>query len=489
MPDSRGSSTISLAGPTLMPELDILSVSRGAVTAPAGCGKTQLIADSLKLQAGEKPALVLTHTNAGKAALETRLANAKVPRDAYRVSTIDSWSIRLISKFPSRSGHKPDILQLDNPANDYPAVRHAAWGLLASGHIADALKATYSRLLVDEYQDCTIPQHQIVGWIADVLPTCVLGDPLQAIFGFREPTVDWIKDVNHHFPSVGELSTPWRWKNAGADSLGNWLLESRAHLLARRPVDLSNAPAEVTWVRLPADPNAAHLKRLEAALTKAPTPQGTVLVIGDSTNPTGQRQVASQTPGATTVEAVDLRDLTAFGRSFDATSRAALPALVEFSSALMTNLGGAELLRRVESLSKGTARKVATAAEAGALALRVTPSYATALAAIQAFEDADNVRVYRPEVLHVLKEALRTAAQGECTFGEAVVQARERNRHIGRTVARRAVGSTLLLKGLEADVAVVLNPADMDARHLYVALTRGAKRLVVCSVTSMLVPA
>jgi len=472
-----------------MPELDILSVRRGAVTAPAGCGKTQLIADSLKLQADSKPALVLTHTNAGKGALETRLAKANVPRHVYRVSTIDSWSIRLISKFPSRSGVNPDVLRLENPGNDYPAVRQAAWKLLASGDVADALKATYGRLIVDEYQDCTIPQHQIVGWAASVLPTCVLGDPLQAIFGFREPTVDWTKDVPNLFTAVGELSTPWRWKNAGADDLGRWLLESRAQLLAGKAIDLSRAPAEVSWVKLPADPNGAYLKRLEAAMTKAPTAQGTVLVIGDSTNPTGQRQVASQTPGATTVEAVDLRDLTVFGRNFDANSSSSLPALVQFASELMTNLGSAELLRRVESLSKGTARKDATEAEAAALAFKVAPSFATTLAAVRAFEDADGVRVYRPEVLHVLKGALQSANQGEGTFQEAVVRARERNRHLGRPVTRRAVGSTLLLKGLEADVAVILNPAVMDARHLYVALTRGAKRLVVCSPTPMLVPA
>jgi hypothetical protein len=472
-----------------MPELDILTIKRGAVTAPAGCGKTQLIADSLLLQADSKPALVLTHTNAGKGALEARLARAKVPRHAYRVSTIDSWAIRVISKFPARSGVKPEVLRLESPGTDYPAVRQAAWSLLASGHIDDALRATYCRLIVDEYQDCTIPQHQVVGWAANVLPTCVLGDPLQAIFGFREPTVDWTKDVHHLFPPVGELSTPWRWKNAGADDLGRWLLESRAQLIARKSVDLSRAPAEVTWIQLPADPNGAHLKRLAAAMTKAPTPGGTVLVIGDSTNPSGQRQVASQTPGATTVEAVDLRDLTAFGRRFNAGSSASLPDLVEFASELMTSLGGSDLLRRVESLSKGTARKEATDAEAKALAFKVAPSLAAALAALRAFEEADGVRVYRPEVLQVLKAALQSAHQGECTFQEAVVRARERNRHVGRPIARRAVGSTLLLKGLEADVAVVLNPAAMDARHLYVALTRGAKRLVVCSQTPLLTSA
>lgn len=471
-----------------MLELNILDIRRGAVTAPAGCGKTQLIADSLKLQKGEKPALVLTHTNAGKAVLEARLTKAKVPRTSYRVSTIDSWSIRLISKFPARSGHNPEILRLNNPNTDYSDVRTAARNLLGSGDITDALKATYGRLIVDEYQDCTIPQHQIVNWIADVLPTCVLGDPLQAIFNFREPTVDWSEDVHNLFPPVGELSTPWRWKNAGAENLGRWLYESRAQLMARRPIDLSKAPEEVTWVKLPANANEAYLKRLEAAMTKAPTPEGTVLVIGDSIKPTGQRRIAAQTPGATTVEAVDLRDLTIFGRNFDVSSSTSLAALIEFATELMTNLGGKKLLRRVESLSKGTARKGANVAEARALEFMKEPSYSMALAALQAFENADGVRVYRPEVLHVLQSALQLASEGKYSFLEAILHAREHNRHLGRLVARRAVGSTLLLKGLESDVAVILNPACMNAQNLYVALTRGAKRLVVCSTTAILLP-
>jgi DNA helicase-2/ATP-dependent DNA helicase PcrA len=59
---------------------------------------------------------------------------------------------------------------------------------------------------------------------------------------------------------------------------------------------------------------------------------------------------------------------------------------------------------------------------------------------------------------------------------------------MSRPVSRRSVGSTLLLKGLEADVAVVLEPQAMTTAHLYVALTRGARQLVVCSPTSILTP-
>jgi DNA helicase-2/ATP-dependent DNA helicase PcrA len=65
-----------------------------------------------------------------------------------------------------------------------------------------------------------------------------------------------------------------------------------------------------------------------------------------------------------------------------------------------------------------------------------------------------------------------------------LIQVREQARLIGRPLAKRTVGSTLLLEGLEADVSVILNPELMDAQHLYVAMTRGACRLVICSDSS-----
>lgn len=166
------------------PELDLLAIGRGSVTAPAGCGKTQLIADTLSLHTGPKPILILTHTNAGLAALRARMQRARIRNSAYRIATLDGFAMRLIGKFPTRSGHNPRILEVSNPRNDYPAIRDAAWRLLQAGHVNDVLRATYSHLLVDEYQDCNLAQHCIVAWAAQVLPTCVLGDPMQAIFNF-----------------------------------------------------------------------------------------------------------------------------------------------------------------------------------------------------------------------------------------------------------------------------------------------------------------
>lgn len=469
-----------------MLEIDLWSSPRGTVTAPAGCGKTQLIADSLATLADTKPALVLTHTNAGKGALEQRLERAGVSSQRYRVSTIDSWAIRTVSKFPGRAGCDLAVLRLNNPANDYPAVREACWRLLSGRHIENIVAATYSRLIVDEYQDCTVPQHNIVGWLAQVLPTSVLGDPLQAIFGFREATVHWDNHVHVQFPALGALATPWRWRNAGCENLGRWLLECRAWLLNGTPIDLRNVPSEVTWI--PISAATAHQQRLEAARTRPPAPGDAVLVIGDSLRPDGQRTIASQTPGATAVDAVDFRDLTAFARNFDPASADALQTLAAFCGELMNNLGVRTLLDRVDVIARGSERRQADAHETAALRFRHNPSITSALAAVQEFGRAPGVRVYRPEAMRVLVGALQRASSGAIPLAEAVAAAREQNRHRGRVVSRRAVGSTLLLKGLEAEVAVILDPAPMNAKHLYVALTRGAKRLIVCSEGPLLAP-
>lgn len=74
------------------------------------------------------------------------------------------------------------------------------------------------------------------------------------------------------------------------------------------------------------------------------------------------------------------------------------------------------------------------------------------------------------------------------SFHDAAIRMREQNRLVGRPLPRRAVGSTLLLKGLEAEVHVILNASALDARNLYVAMTRGSKLLTVCSSSPVLNP-
>jgi DNA helicase-2/ATP-dependent DNA helicase PcrA len=97
------------------------------------------------------------------------------------------------------------------------------------------------------------------------------------------------------------------------------------------------------------------------------------------------------------------------------------------------------------------------------------------------------VRTHRPAVLRACIKALQLCHGTEgLTFTDAAILMREQNRLIGRPLPKRAVGSTLLLKGLEAEVAVVLDASNLDARNLYVAMTRGSKKLIMCSESPVL---
>lgn len=466
------------------PEIDLLTIEKGAITAPAGCGKTQLIANALSRHANPKPVLVLTHTNAGVAALRGRLDRSGVPSPRYRLATLDGFAMRLISTFPKRSGHDPAILELSNPSSDYPAIRDAAVTLLQAGHLSDILPATYDRLFVDEYQDCSLIQHALAVGIAEMLPACVLGDPMQAVFGFKgNRLVDWDHDVHGYFESAGELTTPWRWINAKEEAFGRWLLDVRKRLLANESIDLASAPKNVIHVVL--DGEDDHKLRLGACLTKVPTPDGCVLIVADSTKPAEQRRFASQTPGAVTAESVDMRDLVQFADNFDLADPNVLEHVVRFAAVVMTNVGPDDLLARVASLKSGKARKEPSKAEIAALQFTSEPSYARAGALLAAISNEGGVRTHRPPVLRGCHKMLQLCGvqDGPAPY-EAAVQVREQSRLIGRPLAKRTVGSTLLLKGLEADVSVILNPELMDSQHLYVAMTRGARLLVICSDTT-----
>lgn len=200
----------------------------------------------------------------------------------------------------------------------------------------------------------------------------------------------------------------------------------------------------------------------------------------------GRHQLAGQTPGATVVETVDLRDLTSFGRNFDPIAADATARLLNFASSLMTNLAAAQTLQRLASLRAGRARNQATQMEAALLMFEEERTLRAAHGAVMAMREQEQVRVYRHEVLERCLRALEQASDGRCSFHEATIRERERFRQRGRPLARKNVGSTLLLKGLEAEVAVILHPEAMDARHLYVALTRASHRIVVCSPTPVL---
>ena len=90
---------------SIMPDLsEVLAKYRGTgyVVAPAGFGKTYLIAEAVSRSANRQ--LVLTHTYAGVNVLRRKMRELKVSNRAFRVDTIASWALRLSLSYLSTSG-------------------------------------------------------------------------------------------------------------------------------------------------------------------------------------------------------------------------------------------------------------------------------------------------------------------------------------------------------------------------------------------------
>jgi hypothetical protein len=180
------------------------NVRRGCIVAAAGCGKTEQIARALGFSDSRR--LILTHTHAGVDAITKRLKKHQVPSDKYRVDTIAGWCLRFAVAFPNRSGIEAIA---PNATAEWDAVYGAATRLIDSGAVDGVIAASYGGCFVDEYQDCTRLQHEVIQRLANYLPTCIFGDPLQAIFDFRgQQPVSWENDVFPTFSKEAELITP-----------------------------------------------------------------------------------------------------------------------------------------------------------------------------------------------------------------------------------------------------------------------------------------
>jgi DNA helicase-2/ATP-dependent DNA helicase PcrA len=156
---------------------------------------------------------------------------------------------------------------------------------------------------------------------------------------------------------------------------------------------------------------------------------------------------------------------------------------------MMTGVDAAGTVARCNTLARGRARVPATANESMALQFRQRGDWTSAYELLKEWAASPERRVFRREVFSVVLQSLQTAGRDqELSLVAAVEAARERRRHRGRSVHHRAVGSTLLLKGLEADYVILLDVDNLSAAHVYVAVTRATRGLKVFSTNRWLGP-
>lgn len=207
---------------------------KSIVLAPAGYGKTHTIVDCLKAYSGNKHILVLTHTHAGIASIKEKMRKEDVDSSKYHLDTICGFAIRTAKYYCSKETKFPE----DSNAYFEFSVKLATRFVLTRP-VKTVLEATYDHLIVDEYQDCSLEQHQLILSIANIIHTHLLGDSLQGIFTFNHLIdMDTEPSMLPFMLNKQQLDTPWRWNNVGCPELGTELALVREQMLRGEDLDL-----------------------------------------------------------------------------------------------------------------------------------------------------------------------------------------------------------------------------------------------------------
>jgi hypothetical protein len=454
---------------------ELLAAAPCYAVLPAGCGKTQTVA-ALAAEAvqGSKRLLVLTHTHAGVDALRCRLKDFGVRGSAVKLATIASWTARLAAAFPGMSGTEgPD---------------RCAWGEVCDGavrvlnnpHVRDVITSSYDFVVVDEYQDCSTSQHRVMHALIEIRPVIVFGDPLQAIYDFDDDLVDMERDLS----GLVQVSLPcvaWRWQRTHA-ALGSYLLEVRRALLGGGAIDLRDVA--VQWVG--DDPESRR-----KAMWQHVGSQGSTVIL---TRFDAQCEaIAKGLAGHfQVIEDVEGQRLVAVAMSVERYGGArAAGELVSLAKGSMTKLPPS-LTNKIKPLRTGTFPRFQRSSES-AQALDALKEFAekldgtTLLGAIDRI-DALGGSIYRQETWRDLRRAAKVWTEGADSLASAIRDVRHSARISGRHHPARSVSRPVLAKGQEFDRCVVADAATMNARELYVAMTRAGTSLTVIASEPVLHP-
>lgn len=450
---------------------ELLDAPRASVLAAAGCGKTELIAKTVAADPDGRH-LVLTHTHAGVHALQARLRRFDVAAKRAPVSTIGAFALRFAASFPQTCG-----LPTSTPSKnaEWRGVYEAATQLLATSVLARIVRASYSSVLVDEYQDCTLVQHELVRGLAAVVPVRVFGDPVQGLFDFAEDgLVDWSRDVDGELERLAEIETPYRWRNTNP-ALGEWLASARHALVAGQPLP---DPGDVVT-------RGASDRQEQLRVCRQTSQEREVRVVAIHGHPNQAHALAKNLKGLySSMEEMACHDLMQAAATIDAAEGPDRSlAVMDFLKQCTSNTGQSLSSARARYARGQTATARATSSHKPAVnALNEVAEAGTpdiVLNAIDAILELPGVRVHRRELLREMRRALRHQQHHpEADLTDAAWHVRDITRRTGRRMPRLAVGRTHLVKGLEFQRAIVLDASALGTpQQLYVAITRGAYSL------------
>jgi DNA helicase-2/ATP-dependent DNA helicase PcrA len=470
--------------------------------APAGYGKTYSIVEALKFTQGRQ--LILTHTHAGVSSIKEKIKKEKIESSKYKVETISSFAQKYANSFYIGE-NKPSE---DNPKIYHPFVVNFSIELFKDRLVSKVFTSTYSGLFVDEYQDCTEEQHSLIMTLSNLVPTRILGDPLQGIFEeINKSKIDFpLELLNNDFIEAPSLSIPNRWLHNGNNKdLGNKFIKIRDDLEKRQPIDLDYLQCDGVKI-LEIEKDASENERINIfrekinLLLSNQAFKSLLIIIPEGENGKGNIYARANFKSRidhgnklTLIEAIDHESFYSLAKSLD---------LMVFENRNIKFMKEEILVKLFNKTNvnewfnlKGVKKKQGKDVVKG----DILNSIITELLSDISLEKVLDVLILlnkkykfkskRPSLYYQVLNAIKTAIHTPSSVFDAMTEQRNTVRRMGRNIDGQCIGTTLLTKGLEFDNVVIINAHEFAcSKHLYVALTRSCKRLFIFSENKILSP-
>lgn len=475
------------------------------LVAPAGYGKTYTIAKCLKYTDGKQ--LILTHTHAGVASIKDKIRNLNIETEKYSIETISSFAQKYFHAF-----YKGKDIPDQEEKGYHSFVVQMAKKVFMSPVVKRVVTASYTGLFVDEYQDCTKSQHAMIMMLSNILPTHILGDPMQGIFDFNDDAVNFDEDLNN-FEMVPELSIPHRWyQEENSSELGDVLKGYRELLKSGKPISLAPNPNKGLYVVSVTgddfqDPKSIYRKGLNKLLANPDNDQAyesLLLIVPEYEEVKGS---GNKIPKGNISHRAQIRSQIDYSRSL--TLLEAIDDRLFYSTAkkadvLIGNIARAKnkiIKIRKEALDPifnrtdlnfwfndvGLKNKSKESEKNRSLVFQEkldvfigSPSIVNLREVILEAKNGLKLKYKREEVVFSFLRALKEAEQSNISVYEAIKKSRNSIRRSGRKIHGKCIGTTLLTKGLEFDTVAILDAHRFECpKHLYVALTRCCKKLII----------
>ena len=460
---------------------------KSMIIAPAGYGKTYTIAVCVLFAQNNNMGkqLILTHTHAGIISIKEKLKRLDVSTKSFNVETITSFVQKYVLSF-----YKGEIPLQENSRVYYPFILDKANEIFKIHAISKIVSSTYSGLFVDEYQDCTFKQHSIILLLAQIIPTHILGDPLQGIFNFggdRLVDLESKADMGDFLDNSQVLDTPWRWINAGRAELGLQIHTMRQGLLNGNRFDIRGFNA----VEVNISDDIFSRQNYNMIMDLINTERSLLFLDPITTNVNSRISFIQRFRNRISlIESIDDKGFYLSAKLIDEINSDNLishlrQVLTILSSATTVNNWFSEV--GIRNKRDDSDKKAISPLSIHIAKLKIAISRQEIYNAIECFFLIPEVKCYRKEIMWSLKKAILLSLENDTTVYESMIHNRNDLRRLGRKVEGVCIGTTLLTKGLEFDTVVVVNAHRFEnMKHLYVALTRASRRLIVFTNNSIL---